>query len=115
MTKYQTIAIHALAPEKPLAGEACNGCGVCCAIEPCPVSLALIWPHKQTCRALTWNDMKQRYLCGMVVAPSEHVKIIPTFANALASKLFKRWIAADQKCDSNAELLAYDSEHNNQV
>ncbi|HEY3299523.1 MAG TPA: hypothetical protein VGJ90_02030 [Methylophilaceae bacterium] len=105
MTKYQTITIHALAPEKPLVGQTCNGCGVCCALEPCPVSLLLLWPHQPSCRALTWDDTKQRYLCGMVVAPSKHLKIIPHFANKIAAKLFKRWIAADQKCDSDAEPM----------
>jgi hypothetical protein len=41
----------------------------------------------------------------MVVAPSKHLKIIPHFANKIAAKLFKRWIAADQKCDSDAEPM----------
>lgn len=91
-------------------GQACIGCGVCCALEPCPVSLVLLWPHRQTCRALTWNDDQQRYLCGMVVAPSKHIKIIPGFADKLAAKLFKRWIAADQKCDSDATPMSLESD-----
>jgi len=66
----QTITIHAQAPHKPALGETCNGCGVCCAAEPCPVSLALLWPHQAPCRALIWSDQTQRYLCGMVCEPA---------------------------------------------
>ena len=103
--KYQTITIHALAPEKPPIDQPCNGCGICCALEPCPVSLALLWPHQQPCRALTWDDATRRYLCGMVVAPAQHLKLIPDFANGVASKLFKRWIAANQSCDAEIDYL----------
>lgn len=56
MPVQQIITIHADAPAKPALGQACNGCGVCCAAEPCPVSLALLWPHQAPCRALIWSE-----------------------------------------------------------
>jgi len=42
----RTIAIHAAAPAKPALGEPCNGCGVCCAAEPCPVGMFALLQFK---------------------------------------------------------------------
>ena len=35
------IRIHADAPAKPPVGAPCNGCGVCCLLEPCPLGVLL--------------------------------------------------------------------------
>jgi hypothetical protein len=104
--KTQTITIHVLAPAKPALGEACNGCGVCCAAEPCPVSLALLWPHQTPCKALVWSEAEKRYFCGMVLKPSKFLVWLPQLADKPASRLFKRWISADQSCDSDATLFS---------
>ncbi|EEF22670.1 conserved hypothetical protein [Ricinus communis] len=100
----QVITIHAQAPAKPALGETCNGCGVCCAAEPCPVSLALLWPHRAPCRALIWSDPAQRYLCGMVSEPARFLRWLPAGMNDIASRIFKRWIAADTACDADVAL-----------
>lgn len=96
----QIIHIHPQAPAKPAMGQPCNGCGVCCAAEPCPVSLTLLWPHAAPCRALTWDDDTKRYLCGMVSAPSQQLSWLPKRLDKIAGRLFKRWIAADTNCDA---------------
>jgi len=103
---YQTIQIHLSAPEKPALGKPCNGCGVCCAAEPCPVSLALLWPHSRPCRALEWGEVEKRYFCGMVIRPANYLHWLPAFANPFLIKIFKRWIAADQKCDSDITFIS---------
>jgi len=103
-TKPQIITIHALAPQKPPLGAVCNGCGICCAAEPCPVSLALLWPHQAPCRALMWSDTAQRYWCGMVSEPARFLRWLPPNMNAAASRLFKRWIAANTACDADVVL-----------
>ena len=36
-----TIHIHPQAPGKVPEGVACNGCGVCCLFEPCPLGVVL--------------------------------------------------------------------------
>jgi len=101
----QIISINALAPDKPVVGQPCNGCGVCCAAAPCPVSLALLPQKQQTCVALQWSDHQRRYFCGMVVSPNDYLTWLPASLNQAASRIFKRWIAAGQACDSDAELL----------
>lgn len=100
----QIIKINAQAPTKPVLGAPCNGCAVCCASEPCPVSLALLWPHNAPCKALVWHEDTKHYRCGMVSEPSHFVKWLPKRMDKIASKVFKRWIAADTVCDSNVEM-----------
>jgi hypothetical protein len=100
----QIIHIHEQAPAKPTLGAPCNGCGVCCAAEPCPVSLALLWPHTAPCKALQWHEENKHYRCGMVVTPSRYIKWLPKRFNQTASKVFKRWIAADTLCDSDVGM-----------
>jgi hypothetical protein len=85
----RTIRIHAAAPAKPAWGAACNGCGVCCLSEPCPVGMVVSLRRRGACRALRWNAAAKRYRCGLVEVPA---------IGAIA----KRWIAADHGCDSDA-------------
>lgn len=89
------IGLHAHAPEKPPPGAPCNGCGVCCAIAPCPLSRLLLGHRTGACPALTWQDT--RYVCGLVVAPGG-------FARWLPRRFVLRWIAADKGCDCAAEI-----------
>lgn len=103
MSVQQIIIIHSDAPPKPDLGQGCNGCGVCCAAEPCPVSIALLWPHQAPCRALIWNEVEHRYLCGMVSHPAQFLPWLPARFNLVASRLFKRWIAANTACDADVE------------
>ena len=35
----QVIRLHPAAPAKPPETAPCNGCGVCCAAEPCPIGV----------------------------------------------------------------------------
>ncbi len=88
-----SIRIHPQAPAKPHIGTACNGCGVCCLAEPCPVGMVVSGRIRGACRALRWNDSTQRYRCGLM-SPSR----------PLLSRLAARWIAAGRGCDSSAEV-----------
>lgn len=101
------IAIHPAAPPKPAEGIACNGCGVCCLMEPCPVGMLVSRKRRGACDALLWSDAQSRYLCGMVVAPHEHgprwLMSRPAVAR-LASRWARRFIAAGIGCDSDAVL-----------
>jgi hypothetical protein len=85
----RTIRIHAAAPAKPAWGAACNGCGVCCLAEPCPVGMIVSLRRRGACRALGWDEGSARYRCSLMKIPV--LKIVAL-----------RWIAAGQGCDSDA-------------
>lgn len=98
------VRLHAAAPAKPALGAPCNGCGVCCALLPCPLSRALLGHRAGTCPALVWQSMESRYACGLVIAPADHLRWLPKSLAPLAQRLARRWIAAGSGCDCDAEV-----------
>lgn len=97
------IALQLAAPPKPAVGAACNGCGVCCSIAPCPLSRGLLGHRAGACPALVWQGEARRYACGLVVAPADHLSWLPQRLAKLAGFLARRWIAAGAGCDCDAE------------
>lgn len=98
---YQVIRLHAAAPAKPAEGEPCNGCGVCCASEPCPVGVLVSRRRHGACAALTWveDEAGQRYRCGLLHEPAAHLpERLRRFAPTLA-RIAHRYIAAGVGCD----------------
>lgn len=91
----RVIAIHAAAPAKPALGAACNGCGVCCLSEPCPLGMLLSRRRTGPCSALRWAEAARRYECGAVAGRRGPWAV-----------LARRWIAAGRGCDSDAEVGA---------
>lgn len=90
------IWLHRAAPAKPAMGAPCNGCGVCCAHAPCPLSRFLLGHRQGMCPALVWQGT--RYGCGMLVAPRGLARWLPR-------RLRRRWIGAGRGCDCDAELV----------
>lgn len=99
-TAGQVIYLHALAPAKPALGAACNGCGVCCATEPCPLGMWLSRRRRGACVALRWSARDHRYLCGALSQPTLWWPWLP---EAWARHLVRRWIAAGVACDADLE------------
>jgi hypothetical protein len=85
----RVILLHPEAPPKPQPGAACNGCGVCCAAEPCPVGMLASLRLRGACRLLRWDTAASRYRCGALAGPR------------LWALLVRRWIAAGTGCDSS--------------
>jgi hypothetical protein len=83
--------IRIAAPPKPAPGAPCNGCGVCCLAEPCPVGIIVSRRRSGACKALRWDG--QRYRCGVLAD-----------ARGWRARCLARWIAAGRGCDSSAEL-----------
>jgi hypothetical protein len=99
------ITIHLAAPPKPSLGAPCNGCGVCCAAQPCPVSRLLLGHRTGACPALQWRESEHRYFCGMAIAPANFLRWLPQGWSAFCGRRFARWIAAGIGCDSDIEPL----------
>jgi hypothetical protein len=105
------IHIEPLAPAKPAIGATCNGCGVCCLSEPCPLGVLLFLKRKGSCQALQWDAGGKAYRCGVMVDPAAtSIQALSPpfqfFAGPLAFVLkqgARRWIASGIGCDSSLE------------
>ena len=101
--KERIIELRADAPAKPGVGQACNGCGVCCVLETCPLAMLRFRRRSGPCPALEWSDGDARYVCGLLRHP-QHYLPIPTGAQNLARRFLARSIAAGHGCDCTAEF-----------
>jgi len=98
------IWLRQQAPVKPEAGQACNGCGVCCAAEPCPVAQFFLWQRRGSCRALQWDPGQNLYRCGMLTQPAHYLFWLPKSWQGWFARRMRRWIAAGTACDSDASV-----------
>jgi len=94
----RTIHIHADAPDKPDEGAPCNGCGICCLSEPCPLGVVVSRRRHGACAALRWDQAGGLYRCGM----------LPRSPRAWWQRSWKRlalrWISAGAGCDCNLQV-----------
>lgn len=99
----RVIHLEPAAPIKPAPGRACNGCGVCCAAEPCPLGIVLTGRRVGSCAALQWDPQRSRYLCGALEAPRRWLRWTAWLPPRVARRLVARWIGAARGCDSDLE------------
>jgi hypothetical protein len=103
---HQVIHIHVAAPTKPAWGATCNGCGVCCLAEPCPLGQVISRKRKGACDALRWDEAAALYRCGVL---SDTEALLGTgwrWAAPVLRRLAQRWIAAGVGCDASVEVGA---------
>jgi hypothetical protein len=112
MPSHPTIIhIQPQAPTKPPEGAACNGCGICCLVEPCPLGVVLSRQRRGACSALRWQQASHQYQCGAIVTPQETLAhTLPRALRWMARptapllrRLALRWIAVGVGCDSSLE------------
>ncbi|MDQ7743723.1 hypothetical protein [Hydrogenophaga pseudoflava] len=98
---HQVIHIHPAAPAQPAQGAPCNGCGVCCLAEPCPLGRVISHKRVGACDALRWDGTQNLYRCGAI--SDAEVVLGPRWrwAAPLLRRLAKRWIAAGVGCDAS--------------
>ena len=100
----RVVLIQPEAPPKPALGEACNGCGLCCLHEPCPVGILVSLKRRGACRALEWADGQRRYRCGMLDRPARFLGLPGLAAGHGINRALARWarrmIAAGVGCDA---------------
>jgi hypothetical protein len=103
VSRHRVVEIHLEAPPKPPEGAACNGCGLCCLAEPCPLGMLISRSRHGACRALLWNEGDGRYHCGAVTTPERFLAWLPS---GLAHRLARRWIAAGDGCDAGIDMVS---------
>lgn len=110
--RHTTIAIEPLAPPKPAWGAPCNGCGVCCLAQPCPIGIVLSGRRHGACVAVRWNPQLAMYRCGAIAEPDQVLasrlpRVLLPLAAPLAPVLrglARRSIAMDAGCDCDLEV-----------
>jgi hypothetical protein len=100
---HQVIHIHPEAPPKPPEGAPCNGCGVCCLAEPCPVGMLVSRKRHGACDLLRWSAAQGRYVCGLLADEAGG-----GLAGPLWRRLWRAWarrlISAGSGCDASIEV-----------
>lgn len=97
------IHIHPEAPPKPALGQPCNGCGLCCLAEPCPVGMVISRKRTGACEALRWQADAAQYRCGLLTDTAEVLGPRWTWAAPLLRRLARRWISAGSGCDADLQ------------
>jgi hypothetical protein len=100
----QVIHIHPSAPAKPSLGAPCNGCGVCCLVEPCPLGQVLSRKRRAACDALRWDEAQGVYRCGALVDAAGLLGSRWAWAAPWLRRLARRWIAAGVGCDASLQV-----------
>lgn len=60
--------------QKPQIGRACNGCGYCCAVQPCDIATEFLGAASSgVCPALERDSVKGGMVCGMIVRPLHYL------------------------------------------
>jgi len=111
---HQVIHIHPEAPPKPPEGAPCNGCGVCCLAEPCPVGMLVSRKRHGACDLLRWSGVQGRYVCGLLADGDASAGAGTGAGGARSRPLWRRlwqaWarrlISAGSGCDASIEVGA---------
>jgi hypothetical protein len=102
------IWLEPAAPAKPPTGAPCNGCGLCCAWQPCPLGMLVSRRRHGRCAALRWSAASRRYHCGVLADPAGLWPALPAWAVPGLQRLARRWIAAGIGCDFDADAQPAD-------
>jgi hypothetical protein len=95
----QVIHLHRGAPAKPRLGQPCNGCGVCCASEPCPIGVLVTRRRHGRCAALEWHADAGLYRCGIVTRPAAYLPRALRWTAPAMTRVALRVIASGSGCD----------------
>ena len=86
-------------PAKPAYLQPCNGCGVCCALEPCAIARQYIPDLADgPCPALIHDG--SRYLCGMTQDPGLYMNLPNDWADPVIGHLFRAALGIGRGCDA---------------
>lgn len=89
--------------DKPKYGEKCNKCGLCCLVEPCPVSAVLF--NQPQCPALEQHDKTLQ--CGLMIDPRKYITTMSPDESGWVSQLFNALIGGNTYCDHVANQVDF--------
>ena len=81
-------------------GAPCNGCGMCCAMEPCGVARVFIPDHPEEGPCLALERAGDRFVCGMIPRPGHYMQL-PDWADTHMGGLFAEALGAGRGCDAD--------------
>lgn len=90
--------------EKPLIGEPCNGCGICCHIQLCNTGAFLLKKTKTfgqkiikgKCPALVSNE-NGSFSCGLIISPKKFIR--SKYSTEVISRTVRQLVGAGSGCD----------------
>lgn len=87
-------------PEKPKYGDACNGCGACCAAEVCWIGKAVLQNEHADgpFPLLEFVESEARFYCGLVRNARRYIGT-PEVADCIG-KTAKLFLGIGRGCDS---------------
>ncbi len=83
---------------KPPEGAACNGRGLCCAVQLCALAVEFLDSAAAPCPAMEFAD--SRFWCGLVRHPNRYFGT-PSFSNRLIGPLVHTALSIGEDCDSS--------------
>ncbi len=87
---------------KPAYGSPCNGCGLCCKNELCPLGAFVFNDWKGPCPALHEND--GQFSCGLVNKPETYAPVLTAISGKDAmSKAALHLIGSGAGCDARLD------------
>ena len=88
------------APPKPRLGDPCNGCGYCCAAEPCGLAQEYIGCGTDgPCPAMEFDG--GRFFCGLVRKPSRYMDLPNEWADPILGPMIAEALGAGRGCDAD--------------
>ena len=95
-----TIPTDERGPEKPRFGDPCNGCGLCCAAEPCGLAREFIGAGEDgPCPAMEFEA--GRFWCGLVRHASRYMDLPNDWADPMLGEMFATALGAGRGCDAD--------------
>ena len=79
---------------KPLYGDPCNNCGICCLLSRCPISMAIFGDSDEVCPAL--EPVGVGFTCGLVAELADADK----WGGTALSEAFALMTGAGLGCDA---------------
>jgi hypothetical protein len=94
----RAMVVAAGPPKKPHEGAVCNGCGLCCAVQLCPLAIEFIPDAAAPCPAMEFAE--GRFWCGLARRPSRYLDT-PASGDRLIRGMVFTALSIGEGCDAS--------------